>query len=48
MTAGLVETAQALVGARRGLLAMDESNPTCDERSASSSPITHMRVGLLI
>jgi len=34
MTAGLVETAQALVGAGRGLLAMDESNPTCDKRFA--------------
>ncbi len=34
MTAGLVATAQALVGAGRGLLAMDESNPTCDKRFA--------------
>lgn len=34
MTAGLIETAQALVGAGRGLLAMDESNPTCDKRFA--------------
>lgn len=34
MKAGLVATAQALVGAGRGLLAMDESNPTCDKRFA--------------
>lgn len=34
MTAGLIETAQALVGAGRGLLAMDESNQTCDKRFA--------------
>ena len=36
MTAGLVETAQALVGAGKGLLAMDESNTTCDERFAKA------------
>jgi fructose-bisphosphate aldolase class I len=36
MTAGLVETAQALVGAGKGLLAMDESNPTCDKRFAKA------------
>ena len=30
----LIETAQALVGAGKGLLAMDESNPTCDKRFA--------------
>ena len=30
--AGLAETAQALVGQGRGLLAMDESTPTCDKR----------------
>ena len=34
MTAALRATAQALVGAGRGLLAMDESNPTCDKRFA--------------
>ncbi len=34
MKAGLIETAQALVGAGRGLLAMDESSPTCDKRFA--------------
>jgi fructose-bisphosphate aldolase class I len=34
MTATLVETAQALVGGGRGLLAMDESTPTCDKRFA--------------
>ncbi len=36
MTATLLETAQALVGAGRGLLAMDESNPTCDKRFAKA------------
>ena len=36
MTAGLIETAQVLVGAGRGLLAMDESNPTCDKRFAEA------------
>jgi len=36
MTAALLETAQALVGAGRGLLAMDESNPTCDKRFAKA------------
>ncbi|MDQ2804909.1 MAG: fructose-bisphosphate aldolase class I [Pseudomonadota bacterium] len=36
MTATLMETAQALVGAGRGLLAMDESNPTCDKRFAKA------------
>jgi fructose-bisphosphate aldolase class I len=34
MMPGLVETAQALVGAGRGLLAMDESYATCDKRFA--------------
>jgi fructose-bisphosphate aldolase class I len=34
MMPGLVETAQALVGAGCGLLAMDESNATCDKRFA--------------
>lgn len=34
MTAGLIETAQALVGAGCGLLAMDESNATCNKRFA--------------
>ena len=36
MTATLLGTAQALVGAGRGLLAMDESNPTCDKRFAKA------------
>ena len=31
----LIETAQALVADDKGLLAMDESNPTCDERFAA-------------
>ncbi len=35
MTAALLETAQALVGRGKGLLAMDESNPTCDKRFAA-------------
>ena len=35
MTAALVATAQALVGAGKGLLAMDESNPTCNKRFAT-------------
>src|SRR5579872_7301859 len=30
----LMETAQLLVGGRKGLLAMDESNPTCNKRFA--------------
>jgi fructose-bisphosphate aldolase class I len=34
VTATLLETARALVGAGRGLLAMDESNSTCDKRFA--------------
>lgn len=34
MTAALVATAQALVGAGKELLAMDESNPTCNKRFA--------------
>lgn len=34
--AGLAETAQAMVGWGRGLLAMDESTPTCDKRFASA------------
>ena len=36
MTAGLIETAEALVGTGRGLLAMDESTPTCDKRFAEA------------
>jgi fructose-bisphosphate aldolase class I len=32
---GLIETAQALVASDKGLLAMDESNPTCDKRFAA-------------
>ena len=36
MMAGLVATAQVLVGAGKGLLAMDESNPTCDKRFAAA------------
>jgi fructose-bisphosphate aldolase, class I len=31
----LQETAQALVASDKGLLAMDESNPTCNKRFAS-------------
>ena len=34
--ATLMETAQALVGGGRGLLAMDESNGTCDKRFAAA------------
>jgi fructose-bisphosphate aldolase class 1 len=34
--AGLVKTAQALVGGGRGLLAMDESTPTCNKRFAAT------------
>ncbi len=30
----LMETVRALVGGDKGLLAMDESNPTCNERFA--------------
>ena len=30
----LIETARALVAGDRGLLAMDESNPTCNKRFA--------------
>jgi fructose-bisphosphate aldolase class 1 len=37
MTATLLETAQARVGAGRGLLAVDESNPTCDKSSKAST-----------
>ncbi len=33
--ARLIETATALVGRGKGLLAMDESNPTCDKRFAA-------------
>ncbi len=36
MTPALVATAQALVGAGRGLLAMDESTPTCNKRFAAA------------
>ena len=31
----LVDTAHRLVGAGKGLLAMDESNPTCNKRFAA-------------
>lgn len=34
--AGLIETATALVGRGKGLLAIDESNPTCDKRFAAA------------
>ena len=30
----LIDTAQALVAGDKGLLAMDESNPTCNKRFA--------------
>ncbi len=33
-TQGLIETARALVADDKGLLAMDESNPTCNKRFA--------------
>ena len=36
MTAALVATAQALVGAGKGLLAMDESTSTCNKRFAAA------------
>jgi fructose-bisphosphate aldolase class I len=36
MTQALLATAHALVGAGRGLLAMDESNPTCNKRFAAA------------
>ena len=36
MIVALVATAQALVGAGKGLLAMDESNPTCNKRFAAA------------
>ena len=36
MTAALIATAQALVGAGKGLLAMDESNSTCNKRFAAA------------
>jgi fructose-bisphosphate aldolase class I len=36
MTGGMRQTAQAMVGAGRGLLAMDESNATCDKRFAAA------------
>ena len=32
---GLIDTARQLVGADKGLLAMDESNPTCNKRFAA-------------
>ena len=32
---GLIDTARALVAGDKGLLAMDESNPTCNKRFAS-------------
>ena len=31
----LIDTAEMLVAADKGLLAMDESNPTCDQRFAA-------------
>ena len=31
----LIDTAQALVAGDKGLLAMDESNPTCNKRFAA-------------
>ena len=34
-TQALIETARQLVGAGKGLLAMDESNPTCNRRFAA-------------
>jgi len=34
-TQALIDTAQALVAGDKGLLAMDESNPTCDKRFAA-------------
>ena len=34
-TQGLIDTARSLVAADKGLLAMDESNPTCNKRFAS-------------
>ncbi len=34
-TPELIETAKAMVGCDKGLLAMDESNPTCNKRFAS-------------
>jgi fructose-bisphosphate aldolase, class I len=34
-TQALIETAKAMVGGDKGLLAMDESNPTCNKRFAS-------------
>jgi fructose-bisphosphate aldolase class I len=36
MTGALLATAHALVGAGKGLLAMDESTPTCDKRFAAA------------
>ena len=36
MTSALVATARTLVGEGRGLLAMDESNPTCNKRFAAA------------
>ena len=33
-TQELIATAKALVAGDKGLLALDESNPTCDERFA--------------
>jgi fructose-bisphosphate aldolase class I len=40
MTAALVATAQSLVGAGKGMLAMDESNATCNKRFATGIPQT--------
>lgn len=43
----LIETAQAMVADRKGLLAMDESNPTCNKRFAAldipQTPEMHRR-----
>jgi len=35
----LTDTAQALLGSGRGLLAMDESNGTCNKRFAAANRI---------
>jgi fructose-bisphosphate aldolase class I len=44
-TQTLVETASAMVSAGKGLLAMDESNATCNQRFADASiaPTVEMR-----
>jgi fructose-bisphosphate aldolase class 1 len=39
-TRNLIDTAKTLIAGDKGLLAMDESNPTCNKRFAKSiSPI---------